>query len=599
MSLLLNCQNISKSFGSRTLFEELNLSIFLNDRIGLIGPNGVGKSTLLKIFAGLESSNAGLISTKRGLNIQYVPQTCEFPNKSTTEVLLDSLLNVDMPHYEKERLVNTWLSKLGFTTEQIPACHLSGGWKKRLSIAQALILSPDLLLLDEPTNHLDLEGILWLEKFLLRESTTYLLVSHDRYFLQNMTNRIIEINPVYPDGLFSLQTSFNQFLEKKEEFLKGQVELQRSLASKAKKELDWLRTSPKARTTKAKSRVDSAELLLDELAQIQVRNQSKIAQIDFTASHRETKKLIVCKNIAKQFGEKFFFRNLDFTLSPGTRMGLLGSNGTGKTTLLRLLADEILPDLGTIKKADGLQVVYFDQHRMQLPETLSLKRALSPTSDYVNFRGQQIHVNGWCKRFLFSPDILDLPIEKLSGGEKARISIARLMLQPADILLLDEPTNDLDIATLETLENNLIDFPGAIVLISHDRFMLNKICNQFLVLGNPNHVPILAEYAQWEKSFNKEPPSPKPSKEVKEKPQVSPKSQLTYHEKKEFLQIEDKILNLEEELKQFHTLLENATQNPSDLQLLCEKIGESESAIEKLYNRWTELEKKTQEGTSP
>jgi len=592
MTLFLNCQSLSKSFSTRLLFRDLSFSIFSGDRIGLIGPNGSGKTTLLKMIAGLETPNSGTISIKRGLKIGYLPQSCEFPDEKPETLLIKSLEEDERPDYEKEVVVQTWLSKLGFSGHEPSAARLSGGWQKRLRLAQELLFNPDLLLLDEPTNHLDLEGILWLEKFLPREVPSFLLVSHDRYFLQHMTNRTIEINPVYPNGLFSIDGTYANFLEKKEEFIKGQIEQERSLASKARYELEWLRKSPKARTTKSQARVGDAHELLEELSQVQTRNRQKRTSIDFAATERETRKLVVAKNLSKEVGRKLLFHHLDFTLSPGTRLGLLGPNGSGKTTLLRLLAGEILPDQGTLKQADALKIVYFDQHRMQLPLNITLREALSPNGDFVLFRGQKIHVNGWCKRFLFSPDTLDMPLAKLSGGERARISIAHLMLQPADLLLLDEPTNDLDIPTLETFEESLLDFPGAVVLITHDRFMLDRISNTLLGLGNPDQNELFVDYAQWEKSFT----SPAAQSKSKEKKQEAPlpKTKLSYAEKKEYEQIEAKILKHEEEVRALNLLLENSeiSQNQENLQALCTQIGLAEAQIEQLYLRWEELDHK-------
>ena len=519
MTLLFNCKSLSKAFGTRLLFKDLSLSIFSGDRIGLIGPNGSGKSTLLKILAGIETADEGDLSPRRDLRIGYVPQSCEFPDVPLKSILVKALENdLETPDYEKERLAETWLSKLGFKGTEPSAKLLSGGWKKRLSIAQELISSPELLLLDEPTNHLDLEGILWLEKFLSREAPTYLLVSHDRYFLQRATNRIIELDRAYPKGVFAIDGDYAEFLSLKEGFLAGQLEQERSLASKARRETEWLRQSPKARTSKSKSRVDQAHELLQDLSNVQERNRQKRTDIDFAATERETRKLLVANNLSKKAGNRTLFRHLDFTLSPGTRIGLMGPNGSGKTTLLRLLAGEISPDQGTIKKADPLQIVYFDQHRTQLPSEITLRQALSPNGDFVLFRGQEVHVNGWCKRFLFSPDLLDMPISKLSGGERARISIAHLMLQPADLLLLDEPTNDLDIPTLETLEESLLDFPGAVVLITHDRCMLDRICNTLLSLGDPDQTTLFADYSQWEASLK----TPLPQEKSKEKKKELP-----------------------------------------------------------------------------
>ena len=565
MSLLLNTQSIDKSFGSQILFRGLSLSVFSGNRIGLIGPNGAGKSTLLKILAGIEPPDAGVISMKRDLKIGYVAQSQEFPDKPPFEILLEEA--------PSEHEAKTWLSKLGFNGSENSAAALSGGWKKRLAIALELMKGPDLLLLDEPTNHLDLEGVLWLETFLLKEAPTFILVSHDRYFLQKMTNRTIEINSSYPEGLFSIDGSFTFFLEKKRGFLEGQIQQERSAGSKARRETHWLRQTPKARTTKSQARLDQASDILAEHADLKKRNAQRIAHISFEATERQTRKLLVAKNL----GYHSLFQNLDITLSPGTRLGLIGPNGSGKTTLLRLLARELAPSQGTIKEADALKIVYFDQHRSQLPLHLTLREALSPNGDYVTFQGTSIHVNGWCKRFLFSPSSLEMPLEKLSGGERARITIARLMLQPADILLLDEPTNDLDIPTLETLEENLNDFPGAVVLITHDRCLLEKTCTQFLCLKSG---AFYAEFTQWEKEPRKKKPS-----QTKKAPKENKK--ISYKDKRESEQIEKQIADEEEKLQRLHASLPAG--DPEKLQTACLKIAELEKHIEALYARWAEL----------
>jgi len=593
MSLLFSCQSISKSYGGRSLFKDLSFSIFSGNRIGLVGLNGCGKSTLLKIIVGLELPDSGTLAPRRGLRIGYVPQTCEFPDLSPQEILMNALPE-EIPHYERERLADTQLSKLGFSEKEASAAHLSGGWKKRLRIAVELILSPDLLLLDEPTNHLDLEGILWLETFLAKGALTYLLVSHDRYFLQHVTNRIIEIDKTYPNGLFAIDGPYGEFLSHKESFIKGQLQQERSIATKARRETEWLRAGVKARTTKAGSRIDEAGKILEEYADIQARNLQKRAKIDFAATERETRKLIVAKNLAKELAGRSLFRALDFTLSPGTRIGLVGPNGSGKTTLLRMLIGEITPDLGTIKKADDLQIVYFDQHRIQLPSNMTLKEALSPKGDFVHFRGTAIHINGWCKRFLFSPDLLKMTIGDLSGGERARITIAHLMLQPADILLLDEPTNDLDIPTLETLETSLLEFPGAVVLITHDRCMLDRICTSVLVLGDPDNQQVFPDYTQWE-TASKQAARPKQTIQAKTSTQSKrPKASLSYAEKKELEGIEIKITTLESEVRSLNHLLEEReiAENPARLSEICTTIGLLETQIEQLYLRWEELEKR-------
>jgi len=594
MSLLFSGQSISKSYvGGKPLFEDLDISIFSGDRIGLVGLNGCGKSTLLKIVAGLEQPDSGVLSPRRGLSVGYVPQSCEFPDISPKEVLINAIKG-DLPLYEREHLAETQLNRLGFTGKEPSAALLSGGWKKRLRIAVELISSPDLLLLDEPTNHLDLEGILWLEKFLEKESRAYLLVSHDRYFLHHVTTKIIEIDKAYPKGLFISDSSYKEFLVRKEEFLKGQLQQEQGIATKARRETEWLRAGVKARTTKAQSRIDEAGKILEAYADIKARNEQKRAKIDFASTERKTAKLLVAKNLSKEIGGKPLFHHLDLTLSGKTRIGLMGPNGSGKTTLLRMLAGEIAQDLGTIKRADGLRTVYFDQHRSQLPLNISLREALSPRGDFVFFRGSEIHVNSWCRRFLFSPDLLEIPVGKLSGGERARISIAHLMLQPADVLLLDEPTNDLDIPTLETLEESLLEFPGALVLITHDRCMIDRVCNSVLSLGDIEKTEIFADYAQWEASSQKSAKA-KEEKKAGVAPVASlPKSKLSYQEKKELDAIERKITKLEEEVLSLNHLLEEKeiAENPVRLSEICTAIGLTETQIEQLYLRWEELEKK-------
>ena len=578
MSLLLTCKSLEKAYGSLKLFDKLSFSIFAGDRIGLIGPNGAGKSTLLKILAKEENADSGEVCPKRDLRIGYVPQAGEFEDESPVNVLLDSLHSeTQLPEHEKLNLVETWLTKLGFKGNEESAAKLSGGWKKRLSIAVAMLKDPDVLMLDEPTNHLDLESIVWLEKFLQKEMKTYIVVSHDRSFLSKATSRIIEINPLYPEGLFSVNGPYPFFLEKKESFIEGQLEQERSIATKVRRETEWLRSTPKARTTKAQSRIDQAKELFAEHSDIKIRNKKQRAEISFVGSERQTKKLLVAKNLKLELGGKLLFENLDIALTSGLRLGLMGPNGSGKTSLLKLFAEELEPQMGTIKRADDLKIVYFDQHRAKLPQNITLKEALAPAGEYVHYRGQAIHVNGWCQRFLFPTQYLAMPVSKLSGGERARISIARLMLEPADILLLDEPTNDLDIPTLETLEDNLSDFPGAVVLITHDRSMLESMCTQFLALGEPSKCKTYAQYAEWEASRNA---SVAPKKK-ETKPQES------HEERKERNRLEKAIEKREAQIIDLEKLM--LGQELSKLQEIHSQIELIRKEIDELFEKWATL----------
>jgi len=593
MPALIGIHSLAKSFGTQNLFEDLSFTISDDDRIGLLGPNGAGKSTLLKILMNLESPDEGNVSKRQGLRIGYAGQFPEFAEISIEEVLLQSNSHGD--ELERQTRARILLGKAQFTDHTQLASKLSGGWKKRLDIVRALMQEPDILLLDEPTNHLDLEGIVWLEKFLNREKIAYVVISHDRYFLENISNKIIEINKCFPDGLFISEGNMTTYVARKEAFLEVQAQHERGLASVVRDEIDWLRRSPKARTTKSRSRIDKAHELMSELSDIKQRNKTTRVDIDFSASDRETRKLLVAKNLSKTLGEKQLFSGIDLTLSPGTRIGLVGKNGTGKTTLLKLLAGSMPQDTGTIKYADDLKLVYFDQHREHIPSNVTLKQALSPTSDYVMYRGQSIHVNGWARKFLFSPDRLEMPVGYLSGGERARILIARLMLEPADVLFLDEPTNDLDIPTLEVIEESMTEFAGAIVLISHDRCFMDKICTQILGLGADNEQQIYSDYKQWEdasKAAAKK-AAAQPKQVAQEVPKTLPKAKkLSYHEQKELGAMEENIMKAEEAVEklQVETNDPHLATDPQKSLETYQALAEAEMKLEALFKRWEHLE---------
>lgn len=583
MSLLVSVQNISKAYGSQQLFEGISFNIVRGDRIGLIGPNGSGKTSLLRILVGEERQNSGEIIKRQQLRIGYASQMPEFPDLPIEEVLVASLHDKSEGHHALTR-ARIILGKMQFSDLRQPAAILSGGWKKRLDIARALMHEPDLLFLDEPTNHLDLEGILWLEQFLQRENITYLIVSHDRYFLENVSNKTIEINKCFPDGLFVASGNLSAFMELKEEFLQGQIQRQKGLASTVRQEVEWLRRSPKARTTKSQSRIKNAYKLIDELSSVKERNTQSKVDLSFTASERETRKLLTANNLTKSLGGKALFSGINLTLSPGSRVGIVGKNGTGKTTFLKLLAGEVKPDLGTLKYAENLKIVYFDQHRKKIDQNATLKEALSPDSDYVDYHGRQIHVNGWAQKFLFHPDRLGLPVRCLSGGERARILIARLILEAADILFLDEPTNDLDISTLEVIEESLLEFPGAVVLITHDRCMMDRVCTKLIGLGEGLEKDIFSDYSQWEAACRQERAVKAVDIRSSIKSEEPKKKALSYNEKKELENMEAAITKLEGAIEEMHQKLQVAVSSE-----LYQQAADSEIQLEALYKRWQEL----------
>lgn len=595
MSSIIGIHSLSKSFGTQLLFEDLSMTLSEGDRVGLLGPNGSGKSTLLKIIMDFESADSGKVSRRQNLKVGYAGQEAEFPDESLESILIHQP-GLHGDPIELLTRANILLSKAQFDDPHQSGSRLSGGWKKRLDIVKALMLEPDFLLLDEPTNHLDLEGIFWLEKLLMREKISYLVVSHDRYFLENVCNKVIEINRCYPQGLFISNGGMSSFIEHREQFLEAQRQQERGLASVVRNEVAWLKRSPQARTTKSRSRVAKAYELQSELGELKQRNTVSKVEIDFSASDRATRKLLTTRNVAKSLGGKLLFEGVDLTLSPGSRVAIVGGNGTGKTTLLKILSGEIQADKGTIKYADNLKLVYFDQHREQLAPHLSLREALSQTNDYVSYRGQEIHVNGWAKRFLFAPERLGMPVSSLSGGERARILIAKLMLQPADVLFLDEPTNDLDIQTLEIIEESLQEFAGAVVLISHDRCLMERVCTQFLGLGNGRQPQFYADYARWEEDcvkaaqtlpVKREVNSSAPQANVQTTP-AKPKK-LSFKEQRELDTMEERILAAEEEIAALHKEIESAGADAQRSLELYTRLSNAEKALEQLFERWQYL----------
>ncbi len=597
MSILLGCQSISKAFGSGPLFRDLSFGLFEGDRAGLVGPNGSGKSTLLAILAGQEAPDEGTVSRRRGLSLAHVPQHPVFPDDASVESVVES--GQDGLGIDPETLharVRIALGRAGFVDPTATARTLSGGWRKRLAIARALASEPELLLLDEPTNHLDLEGILWLERLLREESFAWLVVSHDRAFLSAVSNRVLELDRRHPAGLLDSRGTYAEFLERKAEALLAETRHEEVLANRVRRELEWLRRGPKARTTKSRARIDEAGRLQADLADARDRGRTATATIDFQASERRTRRLVVAEGLSKSWGGRTILSGLDLSIGSGMRLGILGPNGSGKTTLLRMLAGRLAPDAGTISFADGLRVVEFDQDREQLDPAVTLRRTLAPHGDHVVFRDRPIHVAGWAKRFLFGSDRLEVPVGRMSGGERARVLVARLMLQPADLLLLDEPTNDLDLDTLEALEESLLEFPGAIVLVTHDRFLFDRVSTHVLGLDGAGGATLFADRSQWEAACRaRDARARKPDAgEPAARPKPSIRRSLTWSEQRELDGMEATILEAEAELGR----LGEAAADPeiaTRADLLAQRWRDVEVArarVDSLYERWSQLEAK-------
>ena len=610
---VLSACGLAKAWGAQGLFEGVGLNLFDGDRLGVIGPNGAGKTTLLRILVGDERPDAGTVAGRQGARLAYVPQEHPFPDHVTVEGVLREAVEGALPPGpdqagEAEARINETLGRTGFENRTQSAPSLSGGWQKRLAIARALVTHPDVLLLDEPTNHLDLPGLAWLEDLLQRARFAVLMVSHDRWFLQNVATRMVELNRAYPTGTLAAEGTYSDFLDARTRFLEGQARLQETLANKVRRETEWLRRGPKARATKARYRVDEAARLIEELDEVSARNVSTGATFDFTGTERRTRRLLVAKDLAKALGGRALFGGVSFVMTPGMRLGLVGPNGSGKTTLLRVLAGELEPDAGRVETAPDLRVVYFDQRRETLPGALTLQRAFVPDGDAVRYRGQEIHVASWAARFGFRRDQLTTPVGDLSGGEQARVLIARLVLQPADVLLLDEPTNDLDLQTLEVLEDSLSDFPGAVVLVTHDRYLLDRVSTTVLGLDGRGGAAFHGDYVQWEQAQREaarreaaarsEAASAASRKEAEDRAARPKPKRLTYLEQKDWETIEVRIHDAEERLSARKAELHDPaiSSDAGRLGAASTAADEARATVDALYARWEELEAKQREG---
>lgn len=514
MPPLISVSNLSKSYGARPLFTGLSFAVEPGERIGLIGPNGAGKSTLLSILAGKMDSDSGELARKQGLRLGLLEQVPSFLPKATVfSTLLEGAFHPDddstlMLVYELLSKLNLDGSRAGLEnlTPESLVNILSGGWKKRVALARELMRQPDLLLLDEPTNHLDVESILWLETFLAKANFATITVTHDRYFLQRVSNRILELDKRNPGGILSVRGHYDDYLQAKQDLMNSQEKQESALKNTLRREQEWLRSGTKARTTKQQARIQRAGELKVQVSELEYRNTTRSAGIEFTAEGNNPKKLVDAEHLTKLIHGNPLFKNLKIRLSPGSRIGLLGPNGCGKSTLIRVLLGQEKAGHGTVFRADQLQVAYFEQNRESLDPNLSLAKSLSPHGDQVIYRGRPIHVRGYLDRFLFSQSQMNMPVGQLSGGEQSRLLIARLMLKDANLLVLDEPTNDLDLGILALLEDCLTEFEGAVLLVTHDRFFLDRVATQILAFhpAGDGRTEYFSSLSQWEEWHEKE-----------------------------------------------------------------------------------------------
>lgn len=612
---LLSVQNLGHGFAGRTLFRNLQFGLLDGDRAGLLGPNGAGKSTLVKILSHRIEPDHGEVVHRRGLRIGFLDQDPEFaPEATLLSALIEASHDDDGGYSRAYELIST----LGLARfdENGPVEKLSGGWKKRLALARELMKDPELLILDEPTNHLDVSSVQWLEEYLANSRLTQVIVTHDRLFLQRVTTRILDLDPRYQGGLLDFKGDYSGYLEAREQIILGQQQRERALKNTLRRETEWLRRGSIARQTKQQARIQAAGDLKEEVSSLRERNRVQVSGISFGDQEKNPEKLIAVEDLGQTFnGETFLYRHVDLKITPKTRVALLGDNGSGKSTLLRTLLGEIPPSEGKVKHADNLRVAYFEQSRDRLNPNQSVLENIAPGGDYVFFQGTHVHVRSYLDRFLFFGNKAELPVAKLSGGERARLRIAQLMLEPAQVLILDEPTNDLDLETLEVLEEALQQFRGAIILVTHDRYFMDAVCDTILAfpIRSPDQADLVtsdelvrfSSYFQWEDWEDRElirlraltSKGGKKGAAAEAVPSTAspgPKAKLSFKEQHELDGMEELIHQIEAKIAVIQADLARPEilANHVELQKKTAELEQQEKLLESKFTRWQELEAK-------
>jgi len=615
--VILTAMELSLSFGEQIILNNTSLSIHEGDRIGLVGRNGAGKSTFLKIISDQINPNSGNVAKKKNLNIGFLTQDFTIDNSKTVfENIMDGaksiqeLINnyealpfdspqkealekeiIDKDAWNLEKQIFVLMKALSTPEADRNVAILSGGEKRRVALARTLISNPELLILDEPTNHLDTESIEWIENFLSSYKGTCVFVTHDRYFLDRIANRIVELSN---GSFYSHAGNYTDYLINKAERQAIQEVEEKKRQNFLRRELDWVRRGPKARTTKSKSRLDNYY----EVASIE--NNEVELQVDLVIPPPERlgNKVLEIDNVGIELGGKQLFNNLMFNFESGRRLGIVGKNGVGKTTLLKLILGQLKPTTGKIDIGEKTQFNYIDQSRLILNDEDTVVEAIGEGNNTINFGNRDINVFTYLRRFLFTDDRINTKVGRLSGGEKSRLTLANILRNGGNFLILDEPTNDLDLATLRILEEALISFEGCVIVVSHDRYFLNRVCNGILAFEENSSIHFSeGDYNYYVEKKRKR---KKSSKEISsiEKNIVVAKSKattrkLTWKEKKELETIEQNILEAEQKVSEIETVFSDpeffqkyATQTKE----LNEKLEEAKNNVQNLYDRWEELE---------
>lgn len=583
--MIITCNQVCTSYLDKPILKDLSFTINENDKIGVVGINGIGKSTLLKTILGKIELDSGIIYKKKDLKIAYLSQHPEFNEEKT---ILEEATR--LTENESEYGVASSLNKMGLLDHNKLIKHLSGGEKKRLGIAIMLVTKCDLLLLDEPTNHLDIWMINYLEKFLIKFNKAVLIVTHDRYFLEKVTNKILEIerpNSFGGNGIL-YDANYSRFLELKAERLQNLKASERRLSAILKKESEWIKMNPQARSTKSKERIERFYKLEEDSKEISNIITDSSSRIEISSNKtRLSKKTIILENISKTVNNKILFSNLSYNVNRFDRLGIVGPNGCGKSTLFNCILGLIQPDSGTITIGETTNIGYFKQEDEILSSNIKILDYLKTFGEYMKTKDGTISASQLLENYMFSPDIQQMPVSILSGGEKRRLQLLTVLIKNPNILFLDEPTNDLDIYTIELLENYLENFIGAVIVVSHDRYFLDKIVDHLLVFDNGEVKESLLSVSDYiQTSINAKKESTKQNK-GNYKDNNAPK--FTSKEKKEFETIEQEIENIEKRIKEIEKeSLECGTDYQKLMILQEEKEILEQQLLEKL-ERWEYL----------
>lgn len=630
--ILLTMEDVTKAFGEKLLLNQVSFGIEEGEKIGLLGINGSGKSTLLKLVAGRDEPDQGQIIRNKDLRINYLPQNPPFnPGQSVMDAVLngdspalrvlqqyrslspahDGVSNPDSVQHELLRLsqemdaLDAWhlesdarslLTRLGINQFDARMDELSGGQRKRVALAAALMNPADLLILDEPTNHLDNQAIDWLEKYLQKYYGALLMVTHDRYFLERVTRRIIEVERAY---LYSYPGNYSVFLERKLEREENEAAMAGKQQSLLRKELAWIRRGARARTTKQKARIQRFE----ELQENRIRIQSDKVEISSSAS-RLGKKTIMAENISYSYGSDQIITGFSCILARDERMGVVGPNGIGKSTLLRILSGELIPDQGRVEIGSTVKIGYFPQESTDLPDEMRVIDYIREVGEYLQTGKKLISAAQMLETFLFPPAAQWTTLQRLSGGEKRRLHLLRILMSAPNILLLDEPGNDLDIETLTILEDYLDDFPGAVIAVSHDRYFLDRICEKIVAFegqGRLTEYPgnysdyLVYSAARPEEKSSRERETAKNKNQSERAPEKNKPLKFSFKEQKEFAEIDDKIAQAEDELREINQKIDQAASDYKRLEELLPVRQEVEERLDYLLERWTYLNELAEE----